>query len=163
MVKLDERLIEKTVELVNRGWSAEAICRKLVVNPTAFANWARWGWDILAENENDEQLALRAIREDASRRDKHTFDLYVKFTCRVQAAIGEQVGQVEEVAYSGAMNDSKAAMQWLGIRAHKTWGKKDAPLVKIESHPIKQIVVHSHKEIEPSEEVICIGEGFADE
>jgi len=143
MVKLDDRVIEKVTKLINRGWSAEAICSRLVISPDAFSNWARYGWDILAENENDEELALRAIREDAHPRDRHTLDLYVKFVCRVQEAIGQQIGDVEEVAYAGALDNSKAAMQWLGVRARKTWGKNDTPLVNIETHPIKQIVIHN--------------------
>ena len=63
--------------------------------------------------------------------------------CTVQEAIGQQVGEIEEVAYAGARDDPKAAMQWLGIRAHKTWGKKTEVAVTVETHPIKQIVMHS--------------------
>jgi hypothetical protein len=143
VTRLSKDLIDKIAVLAGRGWSPEAICIKHVISESAFRNWGKWGWEILEENENDEELAIRSIEEDASRRDRQTMKLYVKFVCRVQEAIGQQVGEIEEVAYAGAQHDSKAAMQWLGLRAPKTWAKKDAPAVVIETHPIKQIVIHS--------------------
>lgn len=143
MTRLSKDLIDKIAVLAGRGWSPEAICIKHVISESAFRNWGKWGWEILEENENDEELAIRSIEEDASRRDRQMMKLYVKFVCTVQEAIGKQVGEIEEVAYIGARDDPKAAMQWLGIRAHKTWGKKSEVAVKIDSHQIKQVIIHN--------------------
>lgn len=155
MTKLSVSLIDEISDLAGRGWSPEAICIKLVIGRDAFRNWGKYGWEILEENENDEELAIRSIDEDASRRDRHTMKLYVKFVCRVQEAIGQQVGEIEEVVYEGAKRDSKMAIQWLGVR-HPTgaWTKKEAPAVVIETHPIKQIVIHEPAQLEESNAVL---------
>ena len=107
VTKLSILLIDQISDLAGRGWSPESICIKLVISESAFRNWVKWGWEILDENENDEELAIRSIDEDASRRDRQTMKLYVRFVCKVQAAIGQQMGDIEEVAYAGAMNDPK--------------------------------------------------------
>lgn len=147
MTKLSILLIDQISELAERGWSPESICIKLVISDSAFRNWGKWGWEILAENENDEELAIRSIDEDASRRDRQTMKLYVRFVCKVQEAIGQQLGDIEEVAYAGAMSDSKSAMQWLGVRHQSVWAKKEIPAVVIETHPIKKIVVHKPEDV----------------
>jgi hypothetical protein len=148
VTRLSKDLIDKIAVLAGRGWSPEAICIKYVISESAFRNWGKWGWEILEENENDEELAIRSVEEDASRRDRQMMKLYVKFVCTVQEAIGQQVGEIEEVAYAGAMSDPKAAMQWLGIRHSAAWQKKEAPAVVIETHPIKQIIIHEPMQLE---------------
>ena len=147
VTKLSLSLIDEVSDLAERGWSPESICIKLVISESAFRNWGKWGWEILDENENDEELAIRSIDEDASRRDRQTMKLYVRFVCKVQEAIGQQLGDIEEVAYAGAMNDPKSAMQWLGVRHQRVWAKKEMPAVVIETHPIKKIVVHKPDDV----------------
>lgn len=152
MAKLSNELIKNIVELADRGWSSEAICTKLVINPNTFSNWAKWGREVLEEEDEDENLAIRNIREGASRRDKQFLILCVKLVCRVQEAVGNQIGAVEEVAYEGALNSSKDAMNWLGIRAPKTWGKKSEVNMTLETRPIKQIVIHAGDNIRQIED-----------
>ena len=163
MTKLSKDLIDQISALAQDGWSPETICTRLVISESAFRNWGKWGWEILEENENDEELAIRSIEEDASRRDRQMMKLYVKFVCTVQRAIGQQVGEIEEIAYAGAKSDPKAAMQWLGIRASKTWQKKSEVAVVVDARPINRIVMHTANKTKQIEECAPTEAEFVDD
>ena len=45
----------------------------------------------------------------------------------------------------GALEDAKSAISWLERRAPNQWGKPIAPPIVVETHPIKQIVIHSNR------------------
>ena len=146
MTKLKESLIENMCELIRRGWTRENICRKVGISQSSYTAWRKNGEEILKQYDFDEILARKEIKKNKILRehDKQIMLIHLNFAVKTYEAFGDAYGLLEEVAYSGALNDEtgRTAIEVLQRRRPRDWAKQVAPAVLIESHPIKQIIIH---------------------
>lgn len=147
MTRLGDALTKKISALIRKGWSKQSVCAKVGISISSFDNWGKKGNEILENNEYCKEDAIIDIKTNKclSESDRRSLTNQVNFAFCVQKAVGEQVGAIEETAYMGALEDAKSAISWLERRAPNQWGKPIAPAVVVETHPIKQIVMHSNK------------------
>lgn len=148
MTRLGDSLTKKISDLIRRGWSKQSVCAKTGISISSFDNWGKKGNEMLENNGFSKEDTLHNIKnnEFLSKSDRISLTHQVNFACEVQRAVGEQIGSIEESAYNGALEDPKSAIAWLERRVPKQWAKQLAPPVVVETHPIKQIVIHSGEE-----------------
>lgn len=166
MTILSDSIIRNISELFKRGWSRPNVCAKTGISLSSFGKWWRRGTDILEQYDYDNVLAKKEIRKNKTltRIDKKMMLMEMNFVCSVQEAVAEEFGKLEEVAYKGALNDDsgKTAIELLGRRRPKTWAKQVAPPLVIESHPIKQIIIHGSGDVKQLEEPMAVEAEFED-
>ena len=145
MTRLGDALTRKISVLIRKGWSKQSVCAKVGISISSFDNWGKKGREILENNEYCKEDAIIDIKTNKclSESDRRSLTNQVNFAFCVQKAVGEQVGAIEETAYIGALEDAKSAISWLERRAPNQWGKPIAPPVVVETHPIKQIIIHA--------------------
>lgn len=145
MTRLGDALTKKISKLLRRGWSKQSVCAKTGISTSSFDNWGKKGREMLEKHEYCKEDAIIDIKTNTclSESDRRSLTHQVNFAFCIQKAVGEQVGLVEETAYLGALEDSKSAIAWLERRASGQWSKPIAPPVVVETHPIKQIIIHA--------------------
>lgn len=145
MTRLGDPLTKRISELIKKGWSSQSVCAKVGISEGSFYNWGKDGNEFLEKYDWCKEDAIIAIKtnECFTETDRRSLTRKVNFAFHVQQALGEQVGLVEEAAYLGAIEDGKSAIAWLERRASKQWSKPIAPPVIVETHPIKQIIIHA--------------------
>lgn len=161
MTRLSETVINKVCALIKKGWSTSNICGKVGISVSSFKIWKDAGINILDMYEFDERTARKSIRENEFLNyvDKRRMLLHLSFAVKVHDAEATSFGILEEQAYTGATNDDtgRMAIELLQRRKPHLWAKQVAPAVMIESHPIKQIVIHG-SEVKELEEGTVEGE-----
>lgn len=145
MTRLGDPLTKRISDLIKKGWSKQSVCAKVGISTSSFDSWGRKGREMLDKHGYCKEDAIIDIKtnECLSEADRKSLTRQVNFAFCVQKAVGEQVGLIEATAYAAAMDDGKAAIAWLERRAPKQWAKQVAPPVVVETHPIKQIIIHA--------------------
>ena len=165
MTRLSEGVIKDFCELLKRGWTIQNVCGKTGVSVSSYKIWRNAGMDILEMYEYDERLAIRSINanEGLNHIDKKVMRLHVKFVINTLIAEAELYGELEEHAHIGAMSDDtgRLAVELLQRRRPKDWAKQVAPAVMIESHPIRQIVIHG-SDVKQLEEATSVEAEYED-
>ena len=145
MTRLGDPLTKKIADLIRRGWSKQSVCAKCGISISSFDTWGKKGNEFLDKFGWCKEDCIVAIKtnESFTDTDRRAITRQINFAFQVQKAHGEQVGIIEEMAYQAALEDGKSAISWLERRAPNQWGKPVAPPIVVETHPIKQIIIHA--------------------
>jgi len=157
MTKLKDSLTNRVCELIRRGWTKDNVCGKVGISISSFTAWRNNGTEILKQYDFDARLARREIKRNDILRatDKHIMLSHLNFAAKTLEAEATKYGALEEVAYNGAINDEtgRTAIEVLQRRRPVEWAKQLAPALVIESHPIKQIIIHGSEQLEGTKQL----------
>jgi len=144
MTRICANLTKRICDHLREGGKRLSICAEVGISIDTWNNWLRDGRDILKKSGGDRDDALEMIRNcDIEEKEKKWMRKRLDFACFTTKAWGERNLVLEKMVHAGAMEDARLALEVLARTQPKVWGKQVAPPIVIQSHPIRQIVIHS--------------------